>query len=106
MHIANTHLARQMDAILQRIGALDVAATGLAAGIQASTIDGAAAYELIDVIAVDLRRKVLEVMQQLARLPCAGIMRRPANEPEQMPEAACAADRGNRPTPASSGDAR
>lgn len=103
-----TELIRQLDALRQRIDALDVAATGICAGMRLNTLGGEAAYQLLDVIAADLKARADAAMRLLVE-PASTVVRPFAGaEPTQggvALVATCAHGRGSRPTPASSAGA-
>lgn len=94
-----TLLIHHIEALRLRIDALDAASTGICAGMRLNTLGSEVAYQLLDVIAMDLKaradnllRLVTESARSTARLPSAGT----------TPASTGADHRGDRPTPASS----
>lgn len=102
-HEHATELIGLIDGLRQRIGALDVAATGICAGMRQNTIGGEAAYQLLDVIAADLKARADAALRLLAT-PAMGMVTQRAGV--IVPVSAAVAGRGSPPMPASSALAR
>jgi hypothetical protein len=98
-----TELIRQLGALRLRIDALDAAATGICAGMRLNTLDGEAAFQLLDLIAADLRAKTDTALRLLTSPPVTVVTPR-AGVLGQV--ASPGAGRGSQPMPASSAGAR
>lgn len=76
-----TQLIHQIEMLRQRIDALDAASTGICAGMRLNTLGSEAAYQLLDLIASDLKSKadnllrlVTEASRPAAKQPVAEIV--------------------------------
>jgi len=101
-----TELIRHVEGLRLRLDALDAASTGICAGMQLNTLGGEAAYQLLDLIATDLKARADAILRMLTE-PAAV---KPFSSGEALPAgialvASSAAGRGGRPTPASSASA-
>lgn len=94
-----TQLIHQLEMLRQRIDALDAASTGICAGMRLNSLGSEAAYQVLDVIASDLKsradnllRLVTDATRPAAKPPVSGIAL----------ATSVVAGRGDRPMPASS----
>ena len=71
-----TELIRHVEALRLRLDALDAVATGICAGMQLNTLGGEAVYQLLDMIAADLKGRA-DAMRRLLEATAAPAVTRP-----------------------------
>lgn len=105
-----TTLIQHVESLRQRIDALDVAATGICAGMRLNTLGGDAAYQLLDMISGDLKARTDTILRRLTE-PAVAVVIQPRAGGEGLLDGIPlappgAAHRDGRPMPASSIAAR
>lgn len=98
-----TELIHHLEGLRHRIDALDVAATGICAGMRLNTLGGEAAYQLLDMISEDLKARTDAALRLLTAARPPAVTPLVASFGQVVPSAA---GRGSPPMPASSAAVR